>query len=184
MPEWITSIDINILLFIQEYIRTSFLTPFVIFITSLGNAGIFWIVLSVLLLIPKKTRKIGCLGILGLLGSLLVNNLLLKNLVARIRPYDAFALLTPLVAKPIDYSFPSGHTGSSFAAACAMYRSLPKWAGISLLLLAVLIGLSRLYVGVHYPTDVFVGMITGVICGFLGEWLVKKIRRTDTASVS
>ena len=177
MPEWITSIDINILLFIQEYIRTSFLTPFVIFITSLGNAGIFWIVLSVLLLIPKKTRKIGCLGILGLLGSLLVNNLLLKNLVARIRPYDAFASLTPLVAKPIDYSFPSGHTGSSFAAACAMYRSLPKWAGISLLLLAVLIGLSRLYVGVHYPSDVLAGMLTGILSGCAAHPIWKKLQK-------
>lgn len=167
MPQWITSIDFNILLFIQERIRAQWLTPIVVFITSLGNAGIFWIVLSCILLVPKKTRKIGCLGILALLGSLLINNLLLKNLVARTRPYDAFASLIPLVAKPVDYSFPSGHTGSSFAAACAMCRGLPKWAGRALLLLAALIGLSRLYVGVHYPSDVLAGMLTGMLSGFL-----------------
>ena len=86
-------------------------------------------------------------------------------------------VLTPLVAKPIDYSFPSGHTGSSFAAACAMYRSLPKWAGISLLLLAVLIGLSRLYVGVHYPSDVLAGMLTGILSGYAAHPIWKKLQK-------
>lgn len=174
MLDLLTNIDIRILLFIQESIRVPWLTPLVVFITSLGNAGIVWIVFSFLLLIPRKTRKVGCMSILALFGSLLINNLLLKNLVRRIRPYDAFSALLPLVPKPIDYSFPSGHTGSSFASACVLYRHLPRKAGIPALILAVLIGLSRLYVGVHYPSDVFVGMLTGIASSCLTEWIVRK----------
>lgn len=169
MLELINSIDSSILLFIQENIRTPFLTPAVTLITSLGNAGIIWILISLFLLIPKKTRKIGCMSILALLFSLLVNNLFLKNLVKRIRPYDYISALVPLVQKPLDYSFPSGHTGSSFASAWVLYRSLPKKEGIPFLLLAALIGLSRLYVGVHYPSDVLAGIVTGVGTGYLAE---------------
>ena len=174
MPEFLTNIDISILLYIQESIRMSWLTPVVVFITSLGNAGIFWVILSLALLVPKKTRMIGCISFLALFGSLLVNNLLLKNLVGRIRPYDACSTLLPLVAKPTDYSFPSGHTGSSFASACVLYHHLPKKAGIPMLVLAVLISLSRLYVGVHYPSDVLAGILTGIGSGCLAEWLFQK----------
>jgi len=174
MIEFLTTIDTRILLSIQESIRTPWLTPAVVFITSLGNAGVFWIILSALLLIPKKTRRIGCISFLALFGSLLVNNLLLKNLVGRIRPYDACSTLLPLVTKPTDYSFPSGHTGSSFASACVLYRHLPKRAGILALALAVLIGLSRLYVGVHYPSDVLVGMLTGIGVGYFADRIFQK----------
>ena len=184
MSDFILHLDGSILLFIQEQIRTPFLTPVVTFITSLGNAGIIWILFSLLLMAGKRTRETGFMSFAALLFSLLINNLLLKNLVGRIRPYETVQGLILLVSKPADFSFPSGHTGSSFASAVVLYRQLPRRAGVPALLLALLIGLSRLYVGVHYPTDVLVGMITGVICGFLGEWLVKKIRRTDTASVS
>lgn len=176
MLEWITSMDGSILYFIQQHVRSPWLTPVVILITSLGNAGIFWIVLSVLLLITKKTRKAGCIGILALLWSLLINNLLLKNLVRRMRPYDAWEFLIPLVAKPADYSFPSGHTASSFAAAYALYCCLPKRAGILLLLLAALIGLSRLYVGVHYPSDVLAGAFTGILSGILAKQSGRALR--------
>lgn len=174
MLDLLTNIDVHILLFLQESIRTPWLTPFVVFITSLGNAGIIWIIFSFLLLIPKKTRKIGCMSFLSLFGSLLMNNLLLKNLVRRIRPYDAVSALVPLVPKPIDYSFPSGHTGSSFASACVLYRHLPRKEGIPALILAALIGLSRLYVGVHYPSDVFVGMLTGIASSCLTERIFQK----------
>lgn len=174
ITEFITSIDDRILLFIQEYIRIPFLTPFVTFITSLGNAGILWIVISLLLLISKKTRRIGYVSILALLCSLLINNILLKNLVKRIRPYDRIPELIPLVKKPADYSFPSGHTGSSFASAWVLYQEMPGLKGIAALVLAALIGLSRLYVGVHYPSDVLVGMFTGIISGRLAEWIFYK----------
>lgn len=181
MLTFITKTDLNILLFIQDYIRTDWLTPVIVFITSLGNAGIFWIAVSMLLLIPKKTRRIGCMSFVALIASLLVNNLLLKNLFRRIRPYDLCGMLHPLVTKPVDFSFPSGHTGSSFASAVVLYRRLPKKAGIPLLILALLIGLSRLYVGVHYPSDVFVGVLTGTGAGFLAEWIVVKYGERDSA---
>lgn len=174
MPEFITNIDISILLHIQESIRVPWLTPIVVFITSLGNAGIFWVILSFALLLSKKTRWIGCISFLALFASLFINNLLLKNLVGRIRPYDACSTLLPLVTKPADYSFPSGHTGSSFASACVLYHHLPKKAGILALVLAALISLSRLYVGVHYPSDVFVGMMTGIVSSCLAEWVFQK----------
>lgn len=174
MPEFITNIDISILLSIQESIRVPWLNPVIVFITSLGNAGIFWVILSCALLIPKKTRRIGCISFLALFASLIINNLLLKNLVGRIRPYDTCAALHPLVAKPADYSFPSGHTGSSFASACVLYRHLPKKAGIPALILALFISLSRLYVGVHYPSDVLAGMLTGIASSCLAEWVFRK----------
>ncbi len=174
MIEFLIHLDSGILLCIQEHMRVPALTPFVILITSLGNAGMIWVLVSLLLFISKKTRKAGCISILALLGSLVINNLLLKNLVHRTRPYELVQGLVPLVEKPIDFSFPSGHAGSSFASACSLYRHLPRPAGILLLVLAVLVSLSRLYAGVHYPSDVLARMINGVWISFLAERLYQK----------
>lgn len=164
--------DGAILLFIQEFIRNDILTPFFTVITTLGNAGLIWIAISLILLFNKKTRKAGIMSICAMLMSLIVNNLILKNLVARTRPYDMIDTLIPLVNKPADFSFPSGHAGCAFAAAGVYVRNLPKRAGVPLLILAVLIALSRLYVGVHYPTDVLVGLIIGAGLSYLAEWAV------------
>lgn len=163
--EWLMDIDGNILLFIQENVRAQILTPLIIAITTLGNGGIIWIICSLALLVPQKTRKIGLMSILALLVSLLINNMILKNLVARTRPYDMVEGLVPLIGKQLGYSFPSGHTGSSFASAWVLYRKLPGRFGIPALVLAGLIGLSRLYVGVHYPTDVVFGVLGGIVSG-------------------
>jgi undecaprenyl-diphosphatase len=163
MIQYLLNLDGNILLWIQEFIRNPILTPIVVFITGLGNGGRIWILISLLLLIPKKTRKIGIMSIAALLGSLLINNLLLKNLVARTRPYEVIENLQLLVNPAHDYSFPSGHTGSSFASAMVLYQELPKKYGVPAIILAVLIALSRLYVGIHYPSDVLVGAITGIL---------------------
>ena len=175
MLEFLMQSDGNILLYIQEHMRTPVLTPLVVFITTLGNAGLIWVLASLLLLIPKKTRRIGCISILALLGSLLVNNLLLKNLVHRTRPYELVQGLEVLVRKPVDFSFPSGHTGSSFASGLVLFKNLPRPAGAAALVLAGLIRLSRLYVGVHYPSDVLVGMINGIWISFAAEWIYQKI---------
>lgn len=164
--------DGAILLFIQEYIRNDILTPFFTVITTLGNAGLIWIVISLLLLFNKKTRRAGIISIFSMLMLLIINNLILKNLVARTRPYDVIDTLIPLVKKPTDFSFPSGHAGCAFAAAGVFVRNLPKRAGIPLLILAILISLSRLYVGVHYPTDVLAGLIIGLALSYLAEWVV------------
>lgn len=172
MLEAIVELDGNILLFIQEVIRNPILTPVFQFVTTLGNAGMIWILICILLLLRKSTRRIGWMGLLALLGSLLVNNILLKNIVERPRPYDIIEGLQPLITRPKDFSFPSGHTGSSFAAAAVFYRNLPKQFGIWMILLAALIGVSRLYLGVHYPTDVLAGMLLGVALGYGAERLV------------
>lgn len=169
------SLDAGILLFIQEYIRHPVLTMFFTAITKLGDKGMIWMILTLFLLAFKKTRKIGVISICALLGSLLINNILLKNIVDRIRPYDAVSGLMPLITKPTDFSFPSGHTASSFAAAYVMYKRLPKKWGIPILLLAALIGFSRLYVGVHYPTDVLAGMFSGILIAVFVGRLVEAV---------
>lgn len=174
MIETLTAIEGSILLFIQEVLRNPVLTPLFKFVTTLGNAGIWWIVLTLLMLCAKKTRKIGCMMTVSLLGTLLINNMILKTLIGRVRPYDAIEGLIPIVARPRETSFPSGHAGSSFAAAGVLYRNLPKKWGIPALVLAILIALSRLYVGVHYPTDVLFGAVSGLAISYGAEAVVRK----------
>lgn len=179
MWEAFLELDGNILLWIQEYVRNDLLTPVMTFITHLGDGGYVWIGLAILFLLWKNRRKTGVLMIFSLLGSLLINNMILKNLVARVRPYEVVEGLQRIIEKQSDLSFPSGHTSSSFAAAVVIYCTCPKKIGIPALILAVLIGLSRLYVGVHYPTDVLVGAITGTlialaVCKIYQKCFVKK----------
>ena len=164
------AMEADILLWIQNNIRNDVLTPIFKFITTLGNAGVIWIVLSVGLLIPKKTRRVGVLALVSLLFSALIDNVILKNVVARTRPYEVIEGLTSLVGVQKDYSFPSGHTGSAFAAAVVMFRELPKKLGIPILVFVCLMGLSRLYVGVHYPSDVLGGVLIGTGIALLTHW--------------
>lgn len=169
--EW--NLDSRILLFLQERVRNPVLTPILTGITMLGNAGAIWIGITIVLCIFKKTRRIGIICACSIVISFLINNLILKNLVGRIRPYEVITGLQLLVAKPIDASFPSGHTSSSFSVAWVLLRNMPKRYGILFVALAAVIGFSRLYVGVHYPTDVLIGMISGIGCAYLAEFLIK-----------
>ncbi len=156
-------LDGQILLWIQENVRQDFLTPLVILITRFGDGGYFWMGLIVALLIPKKTRRIGVIAMISLLVSFLFNNVFLKNVVARTRPYEVVEGLTRLIEAQPDYSFPSGHSCNSFVVASAItWASKNKKPGICLMIFAGLIALSRLYVGVHYPTDVICGTISGI----------------------
>lgn len=169
-------LDGNILLWIQEYIRQDWMTPFWKFITFLGDAGWFWIVLSILLLIPKKTRKAGVTALLALGIGALITNVALKNLVARTRPYEVIDGLALLVGKQSDFSFPSGHSCASFAAAMAYYKmssQQSKKYGVAALVLAGFIAFSRLYVGVHYPTDVIAGIVIGLFSGWMAYKVMK-----------
>ncbi len=179
MLEFLWNLDGNILLFLQEYVRNPVLTPVMKVITTLGNGGAIWIALTILLLAIPKTRKIGCMSLIALLGTLLVNNMLLKNLVARTRPYEVIEGLTYIVRKPSDYSFPSGHAGCSFSAACIMYRRLPRRYGVPALILAILISVSRLYVGVHYPSDVLFGVISGIAISYAAEVIGGRIWKAE-----
>ncbi len=172
--EYLLQTDGNILLWIQEHVRNDVLTPVFKFITTTGNAGMIWIAITLLLLLLPKTRRQGILVACSLLGSLLVNNILLKNIVARVRPYEVVDGLELLVRKATDWSFPSGHTGSSFAAAVMMFLVLPKRYGIPALVYAFLMGCSRLYVGIHYPTDVLAGAVTGTLCACVVYVVYKK----------
>ena len=162
------SLDGELLLWIQDHLRVDAMNGFWIFITSLGNGGWFWIVLGILLLFFPKTRKLGLLTLGSMLIGFLITNICLKNLVARPRPYTQRPDLTILVKEPHDWSFPSGHTTASFAFAFAFYFGLEhKKYSIPVFVLVALIAFSRLYVGVHYPTDVLGGLLTGTLSAFL-----------------
>ena len=177
MLETLLNIDGGLLLLIQEYARTPLLDKIMIFITSLGNGGMIWIAATILLLIPKKTRKVGIMSGVALLGSLIINNHIIKNIVQRPRPFVTFTDLQILIPTPSEFSFPSGHTASSFAAAGVFYSNLPKKFGVPAVILAGLIGLSRLYLGVHYPTDVIAGIVMGILLSFMAERLVNFVSK-------
>lgn len=168
----IQAMDGGILLWIQEFLRVELLNPLVAFYTNLGEAGILWILISIGFLFFAKTRKAGVLSLLAMLICYVGNDLILKELVERPRPFLTVEGLTPLISWPGSYSFPSGHSCSSFAAAGVWAQTLQgrgaRWAKPLLLVMALLMALSRLYVGVHYPTDV----LTGSLIGLAGSWLV------------
>lgn len=166
------NIELKILDWFQT-LHTPVLDKFMTSVTKLGNAGIFWIILTVLFLLIPKMRKTGVVMAAALIIDLLLCNVLLKNLVARTRPYDLNTGIQLLVAKLRDYSFPSGHTAASFASAAALYFVGEKKLWKPALVLACLIAVSRLYLYVHYPTDVLGGVVIGIIAGYLGYRLVK-----------
>ena len=150
-------------------------------ITRFGDAGIIWILLCVVLLILPRTRKSGAILMAALLVDLVVCNGILKPLVHRIRPFDVKTGIELLVKQPTDYSFPSGHTAASFTSVMALYLAGEKNLWIPALVLAVLIAFSRLYLYVHYPTDVLGGVVVGLAAGALGYWLVKKVQELKNA---
>lgn len=185
----ILKMDGDFLLFLQDHFRNPVCDVFFKAITHLGDAGIFWIILSIVLLFFKKTRKAGIYSAVALVGSVVLNNVILKPLVARPRPFwlgdtaDAKGLkenvegLICIVKEAKDYSFPSGHTGASFASAVAMFPHLPKKYGVALLVLAFLIAFSRLYVGIHYPTDVIIGFIDGIFLGIMANVICNAVMK-------
>ena len=169
----VQNLDGEILLQIQQHLRTDMLTPFMKIVTFLGNGGWFWILCAVVLLAIPKTRKTGYAAVFSLIFGAIVTNLLLKNIVARPRPFAEIEALIPLIAKPTDFSFPSGHTTASFAVALVMLRMLSKKIGIPAVVLAALVAFSRLYLGVHYPTDVLAGFVVALVGSSLAVWGVR-----------
>lgn len=170
--------DLPILDWILSNLRSPLGDKIMPLITALGDAGIFWIILTVLLLCFPKYRKAGIAMGTSLLMGLLICNVILKPLVARIRPYDYQlkhfgTTIHLLVSVPRDYSFPSGHTAASFETATALFL-YNKRMGIPALALACLIAFSRLYLYVHYPTDVLFSLVLGIGLAFLGKILTEK----------
>lgn len=176
---WLTEVEINILNGMQDIFKCTVLDGVLTFITHLGDAGIIWIVIAVLCLFFKKTRKTGiCMGIALVMG-LIIGNLILKNVIARERPYTyELACMTAdkvkeLISLPHDYSFPSGHTQASFAAATAIFMYSKKY-GLFAYILAALIAFSRMYLYVHFPTDIIGGMLLGITYGIVSFYLIKR----------
>lgn len=161
MIRLLTESDNQILLWLQNNFRNEFLTPIFVFVTRLGDMGAVWICVSAALLCFKKTRLAGAAALCSLGITFVINDVILKNVIARVRPYDAMQGLARLIEEQSGYSFPSGHTASSFAAAVVMFCLLPKKYGVPALVLAFLIGFSRMYLGVHYFTDVLAGALIG-----------------------
>jgi len=170
--------DLPILDWIAANLWCPFLDAVMPVITLLGDAGIFWIAIAVVLLFFPKTRKVGLGMGAALIIGLLLCNVTMKPLFARIRPYDYqlehFGVtIKLLIEAQHDFSFPSGHTIASFEAATVLLIHSKK-AGIPAMILACLIAFSRLYLYVHYPTDVITSIILGIGIGILGNWLVQK----------
>ena len=173
-----------------ESLHNPITNPIMYGITSLGNGGIFWIILAaaMLLIFPKKYRKVGLSMAIALILSLIFCNGIMKHLWARPRAFwvegqnfvvgDQFENLYGIFQSIHDYSFPSGHSSASFAAATAIFMWRKK-DGTAALILAALIAVSRLYLTVHYPSDVLVGTITGILYGidsyFIAQQLMKRI---------
>ena len=166
------ALDWGILHWIQNNISCPFLDAVVPKLTMLGNAGIIWILAGVLLLCTKKYRRQGALVLIGLLVGLLVGNVVLKHLVARSRPCWLDPSVQLLIATPTDYSFPSGHTLSSTIAATILTKTDRRF-GYAAISLAVLIALSRLYLYVHFPSDVFAAALL-LVSDCLGEGLTRE----------
>lgn len=174
------SMESSILDWIQTNLRTPVLDLLMPAITALGNGGLIWIVLAAGLLLMPGHRKAGAAVLVGLALEVVCCNLVLKPLVARVRPCDINTAVQLLIARPDDFSFPSGHTGASFAAVSALCASGNRlW--IPSLILAVLIAFSRLYLYVHYPTDVLAGAVIGVMAGWIGTKLADAAGRGAAA---
>lgn len=180
---FILNIDNAILDFIQNNLRSSFLDKVIPVITSLGNAGILWIIIAIILVISKKYRKYGIIMAIALVIMLIFGNGILKNLFQRVRPYEANGFKDLLIKKPIDTSFPSGHTYASFASAGVLYY-MNKKVGITAYILAALIAFSRLYLYVHYPSDVLGGMILGILTSFVAIKIYNNFEKKRKASLN
>ena len=155
-----TGIELEILHMIQE-LHNPILDRFMIMITLFGDGGIGWIIIGILLLFFKKTRKCGFAMLLSMGICFLIGNITLKNLVGRLRPCQIDAGVRMLISTPGGYSFPSGHTLHAFTAATSIFMYY-KRMGIAALVFAALIAFSRLYLFVYYPTDILGGLILGI----------------------
>ncbi len=174
--------DWKVFEFIENNIWADWLTPIMKIITYLGEAGIIWIIPALVLMFFKKTRKVGFAVIVSIIIMAILNNVVLKSLFERPRPFNLPEMLDlgyiypDMVGRPDSFSFPSGHTSSAFACAFAFTAaSRNKWVGIGTFLLAAVMGFTRLYLHVHYFSDIAGGIIVGIIYGIIGVLLANWI---------
>lgn len=172
--------------FMDNFSFVTFMDSFWYTITLFGEGGVFWIVCAVALLLYPKTRKIGLGMAFALVMGLLVCNIWLKPMIARVRPYEFalehFGTEVWLLTGPLsDFSFPSGHTIASFEASVVLLKNSKK-LGIPALILAILVSFSRLYLYVHYPSDVIFSVVFGTIFALIGNALAGLIIHTPQNS--
>lgn len=168
--EW----EFSFLYALQE-LHNPILDAIMLFITSLGDDGWFWLAIGVICLVFKKHRKMGLQLLLSMLGTFIIGNLIIKNLVARPRPCDIDAAVTLLISRPHGHSFPSGHSINSMVAAVALFLNNKK-IGIPAVIIATLIGFSRLYLFVHFPTDVLAGFALAILIAICVDWGFRKLQ--------
>lgn len=173
------SVDFAILNAIQEHLRSPFLDAVMPFVTHLGDLGIIWLVTAALLIVQPKRRAYGVAVVLALAFAVVVGSFILKPLIGRMRPYDVVGDFMLLIPPPAGDSFPSNHSMASFAAAtvvCLLPRGglFERFAKIGAVVLATLIAFSRLYLYVHFPSDILIGAILGVALGFAAVALAKR----------
>ena len=178
MPNVIQQLDEQALVWIARHVRCGVLDPFMKLYTQLGNTGMLFIVLGLAMLLFRPTRRAGMAALCAMAIGLVVVNFTIKPLVARDRPWLVIENFVNLVPEKDPNSFPSGHTNAAFAFAagiCAAGDSR-RWMKVTAVCMAVVMGLSRLYVGVHFPSDVLAGAAIGSLCGLLGASAVRKAR--------
>lgn len=162
-------------------LRSPFMDWVMSFFSAINDHGYVCIALAVILIIFRRTRRTGLQVFMSIALAYILANLIIKNIVARPRPYEVYADLIPLIGKPHDTSFPSGHAVSAFAAATAVFFTKKKF-GVLALIIAVIIAFSRLYNLVHFPTDVLAGAAIGIIMAvlvnyFFFPWAEKGVNR-------
>lgn len=169
-------IEFMILNWIQS-IRTPVGDVLMPLISKFASGGIIWIILAVILLIIPKTRKSGIILVVALCLNVVICNVILKDIFCRVRPCNVNTQIALLVARPSSYSFPSGHTAAAFTAVAALYFAGEKHLWKIVAVVAVLIAFSRMYLYVHYPTDILGGIVAGIVLGYVGYWLVNKLEQ-------
>lgn len=175
MLNFLKIIDNKGLKYISEKCKNRTFDRIMPIITMMGNLGIIWLVISVLMLLKVEDRIIGISVILALILTTIIGEGIIKHIVKRNRPFQNYEDEL-LINKPITYSFPSGHTASSFAA-LAVFLQMNGKLGLIMSPIATLIAFSRIYLKVHYPTDVIFGIVLGITCGvsvvsFLGRMAI------------
>lgn len=166
MITYLKSIDIKMLNLLNRRFRCTLLDKIMPLVTALGNGGLVWFIISAFLIKHKNYRVHGYMVITSLIVTTLIGEGLIKHLIKRTRPFAHMLESKLLISKPITYSFPSGHTASSFAAA-GIFLTMDNKLSILVMILASLIAFSRIYLRVHYPTDVVTGIVLGLLCSKL-----------------
>ena len=156
--------ELDFLYFLQS-IHSQSLNAFFIGITRLGDFGSIWLLISMFFLFKKDTRKLGVCLLVTLAFNFILNDGLIKNIVCRSRPCDVDPSVSLLIPRPLGYSFPSGHTSTAFCVVACLFLNKKKKLGIVTLALACLIAFSRMYLFVHYPSDVLAGTVVGLFSG-------------------